>query len=66
MVPSVVSHYKILGKLGVGGMGVVYKAEDITLKRLVALKFLTPLLSADSEAKERFFREARAASGLQD
>jgi serine/threonine protein kinase len=64
MTGQTITHYEVLDKLGAGGMGVVYRGRDLHLNRFVALKFLAPEMTRDDNAKQRFIREAQAASAL--
>jgi len=64
MIGKIISHYEILEKLGEGGMGVVFKAQDLKLDRFVALKFPPPTVGTDKEERQRFIHEAKAASAI--
>ena len=65
MISQLISHYKIIEKLGEGGMGLIYKAEDVKLNRIVAIKVLSESYAIDEESKQRFIYEAQHASSLQ-
>ena len=65
MIGKSISHYRIIEKIGAGGMGVIYKSQDTKLERLVALKFLPLAIASDPATKERFIQEAKTASSLQ-